>query len=121
MTAARRESIRLSPAGGIALSQARYDLRARDGALLCTVTRERAEHGIRTGALELWSGPSGAYLRAVDSHYPTESRSSSIGPDSRHTYHGDTAAAPANVGRLHRHNVAACNVWTRPSPGGPGR
>jgi hypothetical protein len=104
-------NIRLSPADGIPLPHDSYDLRARDGKLICTVSRSRAEQGIVSGDLELWDGPSGAYLRAVNLRYPDEARSSNVSPDSRHTLHGDLASALANVARLHHHNDRGCAEW----------
>lgn len=74
-TARPSRNIRLSPADGIALSHDRYDLRARDGMLICHVSRDHAERGIATGTLELWRGPDGAYLRAAASLvYPEHER-----------------------------------------------
>ena len=107
-------NIRLSPADGIPLPHDSYDLRARDGKLICTVSRSRAEQGIASGALELWDGPSGAYLRAVNLSYPPEARPSNANPDSRHTLHGDLASASANVSRLHHHNDRGCAEWPQP-------
>jgi hypothetical protein len=73
----RHEHIRLSPADRVTLPAERYDLRGRDGKLICTVTRDRAQAGIASGVLELWSGTSGAYLRAVGLSYPEFSRAPS--------------------------------------------
>lgn len=85
------QNIRLSPAAGGALRHERYDLRARDGKVIATVPRERARQGIAAGILELWSGPAGAYLRAVELAPPAEARPASVQPDSRRVLPG---AAP---------------------------
>lgn len=77
MTTFRSADVRLSPADGIALSAASYDLRGRDGKLVCTVSRGRAESGLRSGALELWRGQSGIYLRAAGLSYPSSDRATS--------------------------------------------
>ena len=80
--AARGQHIRLSPAEGRALSHDRYDLRGRDGAKVCDVAKDRAAKAIASGAMELWKGPSGVYLRAVDLPYlPYRSSSPSGRPD----------------------------------------
>lgn len=92
-TARPARNVRLSPADGIPLPHDSYALRARDGKLVCTVSRNRAEQGIASGVLELWDGPSGAYLRGTNLSYPAEERSSNVSPDSRHTLHGDLASA----------------------------
>jgi hypothetical protein len=77
--AAAGEHIRLSPADGRALHKNHYELRGRDGKLICTVRRDRAAAGIAAGALELWHGPSGAYLRAVGLAYPEHDRHHATG------------------------------------------
>jgi hypothetical protein len=92
------------------LSHDKYDLRARDGKLICTVARAKAEQGIASGDLELWNGPSGACLRAVGSSYPAGSRHSNIVPDSRHTLHGKEATA-VNPAALYRHNAGGCQAY----------
>jgi len=61
---------------------------ARDGKVIATVPRERARQGIAAGALELWSGPAGAYLRAVELAAPTEARPASVQFDSRRAVPG---------------------------------
>lgn len=111
--AARGQHIRLSPADGtsVHLDRARYELRGRDGRLICTVARERAAQGIASGALEMWAGPSGAYLQAPEACYPDVARFANVHPDSRHTLHGDKATAPANPAALYRHNQMACNEY----------
>jgi hypothetical protein len=92
------EHIRLSPADGITLLGERYDLRGRDGKLITRVSRDRAEAGIASGALELWDGASGVYLRATGLSYPEFSRAASrpveiLPPSSR------TARLPAPTHR----------------------
>jgi hypothetical protein len=79
------QDIRLSPAeaGVVSLSNPRYDLRARDGKLICTVTRESAERGIVQGCFQLWRGPAGAYLRSVGLTAPSDARPASVQQDSR--------------------------------------
>src|ERR1017187_9871046 len=64
------QDLRLSPVKGIALSHKAYDLRGRDGYLICSVARAKAEQGIAAGTLELRMNSSGAYLAAVDLGYP---------------------------------------------------
>jgi hypothetical protein len=64
------QDLRLSPVKGIALSHEAYDLRGRDGYLICSVARAKAEQGIAAGTLELRMNSSGAYLAAVDLGYP---------------------------------------------------
>jgi hypothetical protein len=104
-------NIRLNPARTEGLSLDRYDLRARDGKLICTVSRDRAEQGIADGQLELWQGVHGAYLRPVTAAYPTASRQTDVTPDSLHPRHGRVAAAAANSSALHRHNDRGCRTW----------
>jgi hypothetical protein len=106
-------SIRLSPADGIVLFKATYELRGRDGIKICDVARDKAEAGIRAGTLELWDGRHGAYLRGVGLAYPEDgSRRVSVSPDSRHTLHGnESMTAGANVNRLYRHNGKGCASW----------
>jgi hypothetical protein len=110
----RPKDIRLSPADGIPLSNERYDVRARDGKLIRTVDRAKAELAIASGHFELWSGPSGAYLRPVNLAYPTESRHSNMVPDSRHTLHGREATTNgASLSALYRHNADGCETWRK--------
>lgn len=112
--------IRLGPADGRALLNEVYDLRGRDGKVICGVPRDKAEQGIAAGQLELWRGRHGAYLRPVALSYPGESRALNINPDSRHTLHGREAVARGNPSALYDHNRRACANWTRPSTA-PGR
>jgi hypothetical protein len=73
------EHIRIDPATATTLSRAIYELRGRDGQLICAVGRKRAECGLRAGALELWRGPSGAYLRAAGLSRPDYERRQAAG------------------------------------------
>ena len=75
------------------------------------MAREGAAQEIAAGALELWAGPSGAYLRAPEAAYPDAPRLANVHPDSRHTLHGNKATAPANPGALYRHNQTACDEY----------
>ena len=69
---------RLDPAqNATVLSKPFYELRARDGRLICQVSRDRAAAGLRVGALELWSGPHGTYLRSPLARYPQNERAQS--------------------------------------------
>lgn len=52
--AAGRNNVRLSPTAGIPPRNTSYELRARNGKLICFVSRERAEEGIADGRLESW-------------------------------------------------------------------
>jgi hypothetical protein len=88
MNSGRGQDIRFSPADGAALLHQSYDLRARDGKVIATVSRERAQRGIAAGALELWKGPAGAYLRSALLSRPAEARSTSVQPDSRNVLPG---------------------------------
>jgi hypothetical protein len=107
--AAAGENIRLSPANGMALSRDSYELRARDGKLICTVARAKAEQAIDSGDLELWDGPHGAYLRAAWISYPEESRQGNV--DSRHTLHGHTAAALGSAAARYCPNTRGCETY----------
>src|SRR4051812_35498369 len=56
---------RRSPAEGRGLLHDSYELRGRDGLLICRVSRHRAEEGIAAGQLVLRDGKHGAYLSAA--------------------------------------------------------
>jgi hypothetical protein len=70
------ENIRRSPEYRVALSHDSYDLRGRDGLLLCRVERAKAERAIIAGVLELRTDSSGAYLAAMALSYPPAARES---------------------------------------------
>ena len=75
--------IRLSPAKSGTLLMRSYDLRGRDGKLVCSVSREQALQGVAAGSLELWSGAAGAYLRAAKLAYPEQARGASYSAGAR--------------------------------------
>lgn len=63
--AERPQSFRRGPADGTGLLHERYDLRAADGTLICSVARDAAARELAAGRVELRQGSSGAYLRPV--------------------------------------------------------
>jgi hypothetical protein len=101
------QRIRHSPADGIALLHHRYDVRAADGLLLCTVSRDAAAREIAAGTVELCQGPHGAYLRPAANGPLPDNRTHHGG---HRTWHGPVEpgqGAPAN----YDHARFVCKRW----------
>jgi len=111
--AARPRDIRLSPADGIALLRQRYDLRAADGLLICTVTRDAAARQIAAGVVELRQGRSGAYLQPVAREALPEGRTYQGG---RRTWHGPVRPGVEGPAR-YAHADQVCAGYQVPKAG----
>src|SRR5262249_39818661 len=109
------ESNRLSPANGIPLLNDQYDLRGSDGLLICRVSRERAEQGIRAGQLELRQGRAGAYLSPTQKTPVNRERRTSTSPRTWLGPHEPGQGAPT----MYAHNAPVCNAYPTESPAHP--
>jgi len=103
----RGEHIRRSPANGMGLLQERYDLRAADGLLLCSVSRDAAVREIGAGTVELCHGRHGAYLRPTAAGPLPDGRTHHGG---RRTWHGPAEPGQGAPAR-YRHDTDVCNGY----------
>jgi hypothetical protein len=106
--AARGQRTRLSPANGIVLLLDRYEVRAADGLLLCTVSRDAAARQIAAGTVELAYGRHGAYLRPIAASTPTPERDTHRG--GRRTWHGPLEPGQGAPAR-YRHAAEVCEGY----------
>jgi hypothetical protein len=99
-----------------------YALRGRDGKQVCVVAHDAAERGLSDGALELWDGRHGVYLRAATLAYPTP-RSTHVELDSRSMQHGEPPKGAIRPNVANKRRPASGRVGSfrvrRVGPGGP--